>query len=172
MNRARFQPEDFDPAQPSSHRGPGPARLNLLLSYAGWRAESWADRLPRLLEPMGIQSLRAGTGLEASDVIRQYTVHIAVVDLGLPLDASAGSGPGGPRLLELLRRLDEPPPTVVVKRKLPGRDESRDLAAALDAGAFAVIDRPHDADGMETLLEVLRRALRRFYEDRWPGEPA
>lgn len=166
----RFQPED--PGSAPTPEGSGPARLNLLLSYAGWQAESWADRLPRLLEPMGIQSLRAGTGREASDVIRQYTVHIAVVDLGLPLDGCTGSAPAGPRLLELLARLEEPPPTVIVKRKLPGRDEHRDLAAALDAGAFAVIDRPHDGSDLETLLEVLRRALRRFYKDRWPGKPA
>jgi hypothetical protein len=93
-------------------------RLNLLLSYAGWQAESWADRLPRLLEPMGVCALRAATGREATEVIRSSPIHIAIVDLGLPLDGRlpAADKPcpmaeeAGPRILELLSRQPEPPP--------------------------------------------------------------
>lgn len=142
-------------------------RLNLLLSYAGWHSESWADSLPRLLEPMGIRALRAQSGTEASGVIRSYPIHIAVVDLGLPLEPMAQEE-GGMRLLEVLRRLASPPPTVIVKRALTHRDESRELAAALRSGAFAVVDRPRDTRGLETMLEVLRRCLMRFYQGRWP----
>lgn len=163
-----------DPAdQPPGE--PRPGRLNLLLSYAGWQPESWADRLPRLLEPMGVRSLRASTGREASQVIRATPIHIAVVDLGLPLDAphNANAAPttadeGGPRLLELLARLDQPPPTVVVKRARTQRDDARELVAALRRGAFAVIDRPRDPRDVELLLEVLRRCLTRHYRGRWP----
>lgn len=146
------------------------ARLNILLSYAGWQQDSWADHLPRLLEPMGVRSLRAGSGRQASEVIRQHPVHIAVVDLGLPLDPGVDSsgGEGGPRLLELLQRLDQPPPTVVVKRRRTARDDQREIAAALRAGAFAVVDRPLDTRDLEVMLEVLRRCLRRYYSDRWP----
>lgn len=171
-------------------------RLNLLLSYAGWQPESWADRLPQLLEPMGVRSLRAGTGREASDVIRSNRIHIAVVDLGLPLDRGGDGSRGGPvggraaggdlpgktpanpcpsqeeagaRILELLGRLQEPPPTVVVKRSLTHRDDRREIAAALRAGAFAVVDRPRDSGDLELMLEVLRRCLTRYYQGRWPG---
>ncbi len=154
-------------------------RLNLLLSYAGWQPESWADRLPTLLEPMGVRSIRATNGREATHVIRAYTVHIAVVDLGLPLDPAASpvdpqraareGEEGGTRLLEVLSRLDAPPPTVVVKRSLTRRDDSREIAAALRLGAFAVIDRPHQPGDLEILLEVLRRVLHRHYRGRWPG---
>ncbi|MEM7755987.1 MAG: hypothetical protein AAF297_10170 [Planctomycetota bacterium] len=136
--------------------------------------------MPRLLEPMGVRSLRAGSAREAQDVIRGFQVHIAVVDLGLPLDGLSGSGSGqpagtpgaeeaGPRLLDLLARLDAPPPTVVVKRRRALRDEQREIAAALAHGAFAVVDRPRTTHELELMLEVLRRCLRRHYRDRWPG---
>lgn len=166
---------DFNASTPPARSGGGcPApggRLNLLLSYAGWRTESWVDQLPRLLEPMGVQSLRAGTGREAKDLIQANPIHIAVVDLGLPLDGSAAAQDlteGGSRLLELLARLDAPPPTVAVKRHQSARDDSRELSDALRLGAFAVIDRPSCTRDLELLLEVLRRALSRFYAGRWP----
>lgn len=179
MSVRRQSPDPIDPA----HAGPGaigvPAggRLNLLLSYAGWRSESWVDQLPRLLEPMGVQSLRAGTGREAKDLIQSNPIHIAVVDLGLPLDAAPREAThtdeteGGSRLLEILSRLQSPPPTVVVKRGRSQRDDSRELSDALRHGAFAVIDRPSGSRDLELLLEVLRRALSRFYAGRWPHAP-
>ncbi len=123
---------------------------------------------------MGIRSLMAGCGREASELIRQNPIHIAVVDLGLPLEQSRPESAGaGCRLLEVLRRLDSPPPTVVVKRPQSSREEQRELAAALRAGAFAVIDRPHESGDLELLLEVLRRVLARHYAGAWPkGRPA
>lgn len=159
---------------------PPGGRLNLLLSYAGWQPDPWVERLPRLLEPMGILSHRAGSGKQAQDVIKSVQIHIAVVDLGLPLDPTPpgvnldqGSAPeleeGGARLLELLHRMSTPPPTVVVKRARSQRDDHRDMAQALRMGAFAVVDRPHDAQDLNVLLEVLRRCLGRFYQGRWPG---
>lgn len=171
------RPHAHAPNQPQPGSGPdahtGPTnRLNLLLSYAGWQHESWADRLPRLLEPMGIFSLRAGTGREASLVIDQNPIHMAVVDLGLPLDANTDptrAPEAGAKLLEILRRLDRPPPTVVIKRGHSQREDCREINAALRAGAFAVIDRPHTQSDLERLLEVLRRCLTRYYQGRWPG---
>lgn len=147
------------------------ARLNLLLSYAGWQTDSWADRLPCLLEPLGVHAIRAASGRQASQVIQANPIHIAVVDLGLPLDNIESSeivDEGGVRTLELLSRLTQPPPTVVVKRSRSHRDDAREMAAALRCGAFAVIDRPRDAFGIERMLEVLRRALVKFYQGRWP----
>ena len=171
------RPDADSPNQPQPGSGPDartePAnRLNLLLSYAGWQHESWVDRLPRLLEPMGILSLRAGTGREASRVIDEHPIHIAVVDLSLPLEANsnpAAAPEAGPKLLDLLRRLDQPPPTVVIKRARSHRDDCREINAALRCGAFAVIDRPHTQSDLERLLEVLRRCLTRYYQGRWPG---
>ena len=125
---------------------------------------------------MGVVSLRAGTGREASEVIRRNPIHIAIVDLGLPLEskpagsaAASDSEEGGPRLLEILRRQAQPPPTVVVKSSRTHRDDCREISAALRAGAFAVIDRPRDVMDLEVMLEVMRRCLGRFYQGRWPG---
>lgn len=170
-------------------------RLNLLLSWGGWHTDSWADRLPMLLQPMGVTCVRATTAREAEHVIRTLPVHIAVVDLGLPMDApslstslprSVQSRPvqappaptsrpepepsneeAGSRILELLRRLDAPPPTVVVKSPRAAADARRDMAAALRCDVFAVVDRT-SAD-LEVMLKVLHRCFDRFYQGRWPN---
>jgi CheY-like chemotaxis protein len=145
-------------------------RLNLLLSAATWRNEGWVDVLAGLLEPMGVRALRATSGRQATELIKQAPIHIAVVDLALPLndaaDADTTSEEGGRRILDLLARLEEPPPTVIVKRRRTRREDARDLASALQCGAFAVMEAPVHP---ETALEVMRRVLCRHYADRWPG---
>ena len=164
------------PTQNDAAGGPSERRFNLLLSYAGWDSDPWVERLPRLLDPMGVHSIRAGSGREATRVIQQSPVHVAVVDLGLPFDAAVsepGHSPaptpeGGIRLLDLLQRLDQPPPTVVIKRGRSARDDRREIAAALRAGAFAVLDRPRETTDLELMLQVLQRILRRHYQGRWP----
>ncbi|MEX2218616.1 MAG: hypothetical protein WD749_07620 [Phycisphaerales bacterium] len=181
---------------PDAACGQGPScRLNLLLSYAGWQPHSWADRLPVLLQPMGIRALRASSGREASQLIHVYPVHVAVVDLAIPLEAASGPAcqadslpptsdirhptsdirptirpteEAGIRILELLARLDSPPPILVIKRSRTHRDDSREIAAALRANAFAVLDRPRDTPDLERLLDTLRRCLDRHYRGRWP----
>lgn len=149
--------------------GGGTNRLNLLLSSPTWRTESWADRLPTLLEPLGVSSVRAGCAREAERVIRQVPVHIALVDLSVPLDAQVGPSTeeGGTRVLELLTRLDAPPPTVVIQTSRTTRDSHRSMSAALRCGAFAVIDQ--SAADLELLLGVMQRCLSKFYQDQWPG---
>ena len=148
----------------------GGGRLNLLLSYGGWRDDSWADRLPRYLEPFGVQAWRADSGVEAQRLIDEIEVHLAVIDLALPLERSSSGDPisgeaAGARLLELMPRLPGRPPLLVVNRRLGQREGIRDTASALDCGAFAVIERPVD---MEAMLDAMRRVLTRFYADRWP----
>jgi CheY-like chemotaxis protein len=155
--------------------GGGRPRLNLLLSRGGWRRDAALDQLPALLAPLGIHSVTASSGEEAAEVIRSVSVHIAVVDLAIPLQRTqtavgappVGSGEGGPRILQLLRRLDQPPPTVVVRPPQPAaRESARGLMQALREGAFAVLDQPVH---LESMLEVLRRILRRHYSDCWPA---
>lgn len=154
----------------SASSGSGGGRLNLLLTHGGWQTDSWADNLPRLLEPFGVQAWRAGTGREATRIIQEVPVHLAVIDLSLPLDASAASPAeseeAGNRVLELLVRLDQPPPTVVITRPRSSREVHRQMACALRAGVFAVLQPPVH---LETALQVMQRALTRFYADRWPG---
>lgn len=166
--RSQFSPEPETPA--TGHRGHGPrTRLNLLLSYGGWRRESWADQLPQLLDPVGIHSIKVESGRQAEDVIRSTHVHIAVIDLRIPLEGRGGSPGGeasGPRVLQLLRRLNPTPPTIVVRDAQPAeRERVRGLAAALREGAYSVLDHPVR---LETMLELLRRITRRYYADLWP----
>ncbi len=151
---------------PDLRSKPG-GRLNLLLSCATWRDDTWADRLPHLLQPMGISSVRATTARHAERVIRTTPIHIAVVDLGLPLDEPADAAEeAGTRVLDLLARLSDPVPTVVVQSPRTQRDGRRSMAAALNCGAFAVVDR--SAADLEFMLGVMRRCLDRFYGSRWP----
>ncbi|RMH27765.1 MAG: hypothetical protein D6692_07165 [Planctomycetota bacterium] len=146
-------------------------RLNLLLSSGGWQPDPWVNRLPRILEPIGIRFHIAASARSAERVIQSNPIHIAVVDLALPLDDAAATtaDEAGVQLLELLARMPVPPPTVVIKRRRSARDDRREINAALRMGAFAVVDRPNAQTELESLLEVLRRCLTRHYAGRWPG---
>lgn len=168
------------PTPPPPVPGPGAdPRLNLLLTYGGWRQSSWADALPQLLEPMGVRSFRANSGAEAARVLQSVPVHAAVVDLRLPLDTPHAPTPtgaepdasvteeGGERLLDVLRRLEAPPPIVVVTRDRSPREYMRELHYALRHGAYAVVHG--SAADAEQMLRVLQRLVSRFYHDRWPG---
>ena len=160
----------------------GGSRLNLLLSSAHWRYEPAFEQLPHLLAPLGIHSITTSSGEEATEVIRTVRVHIAVVDLSIPLHKPSAPSPSasspnsdasrlgmteaGSRVLQLLRRLEAPPPTVVVRPPpTAARESARTLTEALREGAFAVLDRPVP---LEAMLEVLRRIVRRHYADAWP----
>ncbi len=150
------------------HRSPAPGRLNLLLSSGGWRSEPWVESLPALMEPMGVRAWRAQTGQEAAQLIQQIPIHIAVVDLALPLDQADQEDEveeGGARLLQLLDRLASPPPTIVVQRARSSRDHARELSQALSLGVFAVLHRPVQ---LEQMLDTFQRILRRHYQSRWP----
>jgi len=123
---------------------------------------------------MGVAACRARTGREATRLIQTTRIDIAVVDLSLPLDCCPSTPAeqeeeGGVRLLDLLRRLETPPPTLVVKRPRSRREDGRVMSSALSAGAFAVIERPVQ---IELILEAMRRVLRRHYSDRWPCGPS
>lgn len=188
MRFARTQPEHLAPAGPAggdyaggggmgSGSGPeavggsGPAhRLNLLLTAPRWRPDTWADRLPVLLEPLGVAAVRAQSARAAERAIRTLPIHIAVVDLSLPLDdadSATAAEESGTRILDLLSRLDAPPPTVVVQSPRGQREATRCMNTALRCGAFAVVDR--SAADLELMLGIMQRALRRFYNDQWPG---
>ncbi len=147
-------------------------RLNLLLSEPQEPAPTWAQQMPRLLEPLGISALLARNVREAARFIQVEPIHIAVVDMSIPLDEAGHprlqTEPAGTRVLHLLARLDSPPPTVLVRDRRAPRESARQLCDALQAGAFAVIDRPVN---LEILLETMRRAVRRFYADAWPDSP-
>ncbi len=150
-------------------------RLNLLLTYGGWRENAFADQIPLLLNRIGIRCFRAESGDEASDVIRRELVHIAVIDWSIPMHPTRAQAGGraapavtaGPRVLQLLKRLDQPPPTIVVRpRQSDAAESTRTLAEALRDGAFTVLDDPVP---LETMLQALERVVHRHYRDHWPA---
>ena len=150
-----------------------PRRLNLLLTYGGWREHAFADQLPVLLDRFGIHCLRAQSGDEVSDVVRRAEVHIAVIDLSIPMHPRrpeaqpARTVQAGPRVLQLLRRLENPPPTIIVRpRQVDPAESNRILAEALREGAFTVLDDPVP---LESMLQALERCVRRYYRDHWPA---
>ena len=158
-----------DLAGPPCGLGPR-GRLNLLLSAPSWRPESWADRLPPLLAPMGIASVQARSARAAERFITAMPIHIAVVDLTLPLDERidpSQAEEAGTRILDLLARLANPPPTVVIQSPRGQRDAARCMNTALRCGAFAVVDRT--AADLELMLGIMQRCLARFYGGSWPG---
>jgi CheY-like chemotaxis protein len=148
------------------------ARLNLLLTQEQQAPEHWSEQLPRLLETHGIRPYRACTGQEAYDLAGQVPIHAALVDLATPPDEQQGRGsdrPGGLWLLEVMRRMPEQPPTVVINnRAYSERQLQRLMNQALRLGAFSVVNRPRD---LESLLAIIQRVVDRRYEGRWPGRP-
>ncbi len=160
-----------DASPPSSGPEPGAAgsRLNLLLARSRGTGDGSAfERIPALLEPLGVRSIATESGEDAADLIRREPVHVAVIDWSVPLRAGdPTAGPAGARLLQLLRRLNPSPPAIVIRpRQAVSRERVRGLHEALREGAFTVLDQPLDR---ETLLEVLRRVLMRHYQGHWPA---
>ena len=158
-------------SQAAGWSAPTQPRLNLLLSYGGWRDDALERQLPPLLRPMGVHCLEARTGNEAQDLLRRQRIHVAVVDVSVPMgETGLSADEAGSRILQLLRRMDNPPPTIVVRPpQASRRDAGRGLQAMLAHGAFAVLDRPFP---VESLLETLRRILQRHYAGTWPTGPA
>ncbi len=177
---ASFSP-NFDSVLPDGKADAhAPARrLNLLLSYGGWREDAFSTVLPPILAPRGIDCFTARSADEVSSFIRSAVVHIAVIDLGIPMhppqprSSSLAEGvsrtvAGGARVLQLLRRLEQPPPLILVRPPQADPTESaRTLRAALHDGVFTVVDDPTGPNGMEHLLRALKSCVDRHFAHHW-----
>ena len=157
-----FEPNGLNNSSDKEH-------LNLLLTCGSWRKDAMVRQLPRLLEPIGIHSLTAETGEEALEIIDKQDIHIAIVDLDIPLKkGNRKNQSSGQRVLQLLRRLSPQPPTIVIRpRQSTVRENARSLAQSMQEGAFTVVDRPAM---LETLLDALYRVHKRYYAGRWPAK--
>ncbi|MDA0803198.1 MAG: hypothetical protein O2819_05520 [Planctomycetota bacterium] len=131
-----------------------------------WGSEPISRTLPSLLEPMGVCCRMARTARESAALVEHERIHIAVVDLAIPMD-DQDDHTAGHRVLQLLRRLQFPPITVVVRpRQVNDAAAVRGLHDAMREGAFAVHDRPL---GLEPLLQTLQRAVQRHFAGHWPA---
>ena len=148
-------------------------RFNVLLTEDREHAsEHWTQQLARLLSPQGVHTLLVRSGHEAIELAERLPVHAAVLDLGTPRSARQGGSassdaePGGLWLLELMRRLPNRPPVVLLRQPaLSRRQAERILAEALRLGAFSVLEKPV---GIEQVLTVFRRLVDREYKGQWP----
>ncbi|MEQ9454770.1 MAG: hypothetical protein RLN76_09300 [Phycisphaeraceae bacterium] len=155
---------------------PQHGRFNVLLAEDPQRVDAdWATPLGQLLEPQGFAPFHANSGRDALDLANQHPFHAALIDLATPREpgkrptgGAASPESGGLWLLEVLHRMPEPPPIVVVNnQRLDGPAFQRYVAAALQLGAFSVVNFPIR---IETLLGVIRRLVDRRYQGNWPTE--
>ncbi len=148
------------------------SRLNVLLTEDRPQAtEHWTVQLSRLLEPQGVASYLVRSGDEALELTQRVEIHAAVIDLNTPRSAGMNfaHAAGELWLIELLRRLPNRPPIVLVRSPAFSRsDVDRLLAHALRLGAFSVLNKPLD---LERILAVFQRLLDRRYQGSWPLPP-
>lgn len=150
-------------------------RLNVLLTEDRPRGDGhWSHHLPRLLEPFGVHTHVAHSGRQAIDFAERHPIHAAVVDLSTPIESPRPGRISGTTLdpasglwlIELLRRLPNKPPFVVVTSPMVDQAQlSRVLHQALKAGAFSVLNRPASLD---EVLTVFKRLVDTFYAGTWP----
>ncbi len=118
--------------------------------------DEWHSTIRGLLQPQGVQTVSAHNGREALDLIQTIPVHVAVLDAQMPQL-------GGLQVIRLLRELHKVTPAILVTNHLTNHL----LHEALGMQVFSVLSKPVD---FNVLLDALARVLRRYHENRWPGE--
>jgi DNA-binding response OmpR family regulator len=116
----------------------------------------WNDTVSRLLEPQGVQTVIAHSGHEALGLIESTPIHAVVLDTQMPQL-------GGMQVVKLMREIRQAPPAIL----LTSHFSNHLLREALGMGVFSVLAKPVD---FNVLLDALARVLRRYHENRWPGE--
>jgi len=129
------------------------SRFTVLL---GDEQEGWHQTLRGLLQPQGVETVIARNGREALDLIETVPVHAAVLDAQMPQL-------GGMQVIRMLRELHKETPAILLTNHLTNHL----LQEALGMQVFSVLSKPVD---FNVLLDALARVLRRYHENRWPGE--
>lgn len=158
-----LRPPQPDPA-------PSDARFRVLLTEDRARPdEHWTRQVPPLLGPLGVQAEIATDSRQALTILESTPIHAAVIDLNTPApnDGSTSADAGGLWLLQVIQRLPNTPPVVVVNSHSYSQKQSgRMLNQALDLGAFSVVNWPVQID---TLLSTFQRLIERAYNNNWPN---
>jgi two-component system sensor histidine kinase RpfC len=121
--------------------------------------EDWHQTVRGLLQPQGVQTVSAHSGREALELLESIPVHVAVLDAQMPQL-------GGLQVVRLMRELHaeaRATPAILLTSHLTNHL----LQEALGMQVFSVLSKPVD---FNVLLDALARVLRRYHENRWPGE--
>jgi CheY-like chemotaxis protein len=173
----------FIPNPPDAARLPA-GRFTVLLGDEADAAEAWHRNACGLLAAQGVTTLVARTGREALGLIensalrRGPRIHVAVLDQNMPLlgglqilrRLQRDLQEGAERAAEAARPAPVPrnapvPPAILLADTLA----SGTMHEALTMQVFSVLPRPID---LNLLLDTLARALRRYYQNKWPDEEA
>ena len=157
----------------------GPTRFNVLLTEDRPRTgdHHWTGQFARLLEPQGVRAIIAPTAHRALEFAESEDIHAAVIDLAVPYGeparaARAGRSPAEPSgfwLVELIRRLPQQPPIVILRTPAFSQKQAQQhLQQALKLGAFSVLSKPVH---IEQILAVFQRVVERQYRGAWPPAP-
>jgi CheY-like chemotaxis protein len=156
-----------------------PDRLTVLLGDEADAAEAWHRTATGLLAAQGVTTLVARTGREALALIegsalgRGPRIHVAVLDQHMPVI-------GGLQILRRIQRdlreaqqraerrgqaLPQAVPAVPPAILLADTLAAATMHEALMVQVFSVLPRPVE---LNLLLDTLARALKRFYQNKWP----
>lgn len=133
--------------------GTSPSRFTVLLPP---NAEALNGIVSCLLAPMGVQTLVVRSGREALGMIEDRKAHAVVLDMQMPQL-------GGLQILKLMQDIADAPPAILLADQL----SNRLMREALGMKVFSVLGKPVD---FNLLLDALARLMKRFHENRWPGQ--
>lgn len=103
----------------------------------------------------GVETLLAGSGREALELIESQRVHLAVLDVRMPQL-------GGLQVIRLAREHGQSSiPAILLADQL----NSHLLHEALGMQVFSVMSKPVD---LNVLLDAMARLLKRHYRSKWP----
>ena len=104
------------------------------------------DTLMAILELEGYRVSSASDGETAVTTVRKGTFDVVVMDVRLP----------GREGVSALQEMGKPPPQVILMTAYAEEDR---LRAAVEAHAFAIVDKPFDTRRMLSLVEDASRAV-------------
>jgi CheY-like chemotaxis protein len=102
-----------------------------------------------IVEPQGYETLLAGSGEEALDIVRGHTVHLVLLDMHMPTLS-------GLETLLLVRQINALLPAILVT----GDPSESVLRRAQQASVYSVIPKPVSKN---LVLYTVVKALSRFY---------
>ena len=118
--------------------------------------EGWHQTVRGLLEPQGVSTILVRSGREALGIIESRPVHAVVLDTQMPQL-------GGLQVIKLMREMRKATPAILLANHLTNHL----LREALGMHVFSVLSKPVD---FNVLLDALARVLKRYHENRWPGD--